>query len=125
MGLKAVLIKVACLGLNSQHLGKTLGEMESTLLALQAKYGANVCGEGGEFETYTLDSPLFRKRLEIVEKSVIEHSTDAFAPVSYLHIHKVQLSDKDIPENLSQAQLLAWHKITKNGPDNRLGDLLP
>ena len=35
--------------------------MESTLLTLQEKYGANVCGEGGEFETYTLDSPLFKK----------------------------------------------------------------
>ena len=35
--------------------------MEPTLLELQEKYGANVCGEGGEFETYTLDSPLFRK----------------------------------------------------------------
>ena len=38
-----------------------LEEMEPTLLELQEKYGANVCGEGGEFETYTLDSPLFRK----------------------------------------------------------------
>ena len=31
---------------------------------LQAdKYGVNVCGEGGEYETFTLDCPLFHKRL--------------------------------------------------------------
>lgn len=38
-----------------------LEEMEGTLLVLKDKYGVNVCGEGGEYETFTLDSPLFRK----------------------------------------------------------------
>ena len=31
--------------------------MEPTLLKLENKFGVNVCGEGGEYETYTLDSP--------------------------------------------------------------------
>ncbi len=35
--------------------------MEPTLLKLEKKFGVNVCGEGGEYETYTLDSPLFIK----------------------------------------------------------------
>jgi len=99
--------------------------MESTLLTLQEKYGANVCGEGGEFETYTLDSPLFKKRLEIVDKTVIKHSTDAFAPVSYLHIHDVHLRDKNVPKNLTQTELLDWHKITNIAPHDRLGSLVP
>jgi len=25
------------------------------------KYGLNICGEGGEYETFTLDCPLFTK----------------------------------------------------------------
>ena len=29
----------------------------------QEKYGLNVCGEGGEYETFTLDCPLFNKRI--------------------------------------------------------------
>ena len=28
-----------------------------------SKYGINVCGEGGEYETFTLDCPLFYKAL--------------------------------------------------------------
>jgi diphthine-ammonia ligase len=35
--------------------------MEPQLLSLEAKFGVNVCGEGGEYETFTLDSPLFRQ----------------------------------------------------------------
>ena len=27
------------------------------------KFGVNVCGEGGEYETFTLDCPLFKKRI--------------------------------------------------------------
>jgi len=27
------------------------------------KFGLNVCGEGGEYETFTLDCPLFKKRI--------------------------------------------------------------
>jgi diphthine-ammonia ligase len=27
------------------------------------KYGLHPCGEGGEYETFTLDSPLFKKEL--------------------------------------------------------------
>ena len=26
-------------------------------------YGAHVCGEGGEYESFTVDSPLFKKRI--------------------------------------------------------------
>ena len=39
----------------------SLEEMEPQLLRLHDKYGVNVCGEGGEYETFTLDSPLFRQ----------------------------------------------------------------
>ncbi len=35
--------------------------MEPHLVSLEGKYGVNVCGEGGEYETFTLDSPLFRQ----------------------------------------------------------------
>jgi len=27
------------------------------------QFGLNVCGEGGEYETFTLDCPLFKKRI--------------------------------------------------------------
>ncbi|MCL4139866.1 UNVERIFIED_CONTAM: hypothetical protein GTU68_031132 [Idotea baltica] len=63
-GIEAVLIKVAAIGLSpSKHLGKTIKEMQSYLENLKEKYKVNVCGEGGEYETFTLDCPLFRKRI--------------------------------------------------------------
>jgi len=62
-GVDAILIKVAGIGLTPQHLGKSLAEMQSTLLKLQRLYGAHPCGEGGEYETLTLDGPTFRHRL--------------------------------------------------------------
>ena len=30
---------------------------------LSKKYGVHVCGEGGEYETFTLDCPLFKKKI--------------------------------------------------------------
>lgn len=60
----AIIIKVASLGLvPDRHLGKTLREMQPHLIKMKEKYGLNVCGEGGEYETFTLDCPLFKKRI--------------------------------------------------------------
>lgn len=63
--MNSILIKVACYGLNSSHLGKTLAEMQPTLEKLSQEYGVNSCGEGGEFESLTLDCPLFKKKIEM------------------------------------------------------------
>ena len=65
-GVHAILIKVASLGLNASHLGRPLEELMPHLLELEAQYGCNACGEGGEFETLTLDCPAFvHGRIEI------------------------------------------------------------
>lgn len=56
----AILVKVATLGLSpTKHLGKTISQLHSHLLNMKEKYGLNVCGEGGEYETFTLDCPLY------------------------------------------------------------------
>ncbi len=54
--------QVAAQGLDPKaHLGKSVTELAPQLHALAAKYGCNVCGEGGEYETLTLDCPLFSR----------------------------------------------------------------
>lgn len=59
-GLHAILVKVAALGLDPRkHLGKPLAALEPHLLRLSEAFGANVCGEGGEYESLTLDCPVF------------------------------------------------------------------
>ncbi|XP_010137521.1 PREDICTED: diphthine--ammonia ligase, partial [Buceros rhinoceros silvestris] len=64
--IQAIIIKVAAFGLDpDKHLGKTLEQMEPYLLELSEKYGVHVCGEGGEYETFTLDCPLFKKKIVV------------------------------------------------------------
>ncbi|ORX63156.1 hypothetical protein DM01DRAFT_1298162 [Hesseltinella vesiculosa] len=94
-GVNAILIKVAAMGLKPyQHLGKTIAEMYPVLCDLNEKYDVHICGEGGEFETFTLDCPLFKKRIVLDETEVVIHSEDVFAPVGYLQLKKCHLEDK-------------------------------
>ncbi|PVU86286.1 hypothetical protein BB561_006754 [Smittium simulii] len=92
--LEAVLIKVAGIGLGKVDLLKNLKQMREKLMTLNKKYGTHVCGEGGEYESFTLDCPLFKKKIEIVEWETIIHSDDAFAPVCLAKINKVKLIEK-------------------------------
>jgi len=122
--MESILIKVACLGLHSAHLGRTLAEMEPTLMSLEKKFGVHVCGEGGEYETFTLDSPLFKKKLKVLEKKCINVSCDEIAPVSYLQLVDIEVVDKHVPPHLSQQQIIQYHGIEKISPDDYLNDLI-
>ncbi|KAG1058098.1 hypothetical protein G6F46_002240 [Rhizopus delemar] len=93
-GVNAILIKVAAMGLGEKDLGRTIGEMYPKLLQLNEKYGSHICGEGGEYETFTLDCPLFKKRIVVEETETITHSDDAFAPVIYLRFKKCRVEEK-------------------------------
>ncbi|CAD6935957.1 unnamed protein product [Tilletia controversa] len=93
-GVNAVLIKVAGIGLDERDLGKSLAQMQPKLRKLNANYGAHICGEGGEYETLTLDCPLFKNRIELVETEVVTHAEAAFASVAYLRVIKANLVAK-------------------------------
>ncbi|KAK6334009.1 hypothetical protein TWF696_002519 [Orbilia brochopaga] len=70
VGLDAIIIKVASLGLDERWLGRSITDA-STRLALdniKKRWGGNVAGEGGEFETLVLGCYGWAKRLQI-EKS--------------------------------------------------------
>ncbi|TDH69588.1 hypothetical protein CCR75_003929 [Bremia lactucae] len=93
---EAILIKVASIGLQPHlHLGKTIAELQPQLMTLKDKYQLNVCGEGGEYETFTLNCPLFKKRIVIDESHPVLHSDDYVAPVAFLSIDKCHLEDKE------------------------------
>ncbi|XP_056282156.1 diphthine--ammonia ligase isoform X2 [Pseudoliparis swirei] len=94
--LHAVLIKVAAFGLDPEkHLGKPLADVEAELKQLSQKYGVHICGEGGEYETFTLDCPLFKKKMVIDAAEMVIHSADAFAPVGYLNFTAMHTENKD------------------------------
>lgn len=54
------MLQVAALGLDPhKHLGKSIRQLQPHLRRLRDRFGCNVCGEGGEYETLTLDCPAF------------------------------------------------------------------
>ncbi|CAL9687104.1 unnamed protein product [Knipowitschia caucasica] len=92
----AILIKVAAFGLDPEkHLGKSLAQMQPYLHQLSKKYGVHICGEGGEYETFTLDCPLFKRKIVIDAMETVIHSADAFAPVGYLRFNQMHTENKD------------------------------
>ncbi|KAF8974438.1 hypothetical protein BDZ97DRAFT_23573 [Flammula alnicola] len=93
-GMDAILIKVAGIGLTTSHLGKTLAQMEPTLSKLNTLYGSHICGEGGEYETLTLDCPLFKRKIKLIETETVIHSDNDFATVAFLRIKGAELEAK-------------------------------
>eukprot|EP00026_Physarum_polycephalum_P004177 Phypoly_transcript_04194.p1 GENE.Phypoly_transcript_04194~~Phypoly_transcript_04194.p1 ORF type:complete len:703 (+),score=65.28 Phypoly_transcript_04194:42-2111(+) len=97
----AILVKVASYGLTPEkHLGKPIKQLFPELVRLSKQYELNVCGEGGEYESFVLDCPLFKKRIVIDQTETIIHSNDAFATVAFLRIQKWHLEDKPTENSL-------------------------
>ena len=76
-GFKIMIVAVAAEGMGKEWLGRNVDETcVDDLVELHQRHGINVAGEGGEFETLVLDSPLFKKPL-IVEETKKEWRRDS------------------------------------------------
>ena len=65
-GLEIIIVSTAALGLDSSWLGKKVDEnLTQELDRLREKHGVNPAGEGGEYETFVLDSPIFQRKISI------------------------------------------------------------
>lgn len=65
-GFEVIISSIAAEGLNESWLGRKLTfSVLDELIALNNKYKINVAFEGGEAESFVLDCPLFKKRIEI------------------------------------------------------------
>lgn len=107
--MEAIFVKVAAVGLNAKHLGLTLKQGYSQLLALNAQFDLHICGEGGEFETLVIDAPFFEKKLVVVEKIVQVGNDD----VCYLY-PKVELKDKEQWSDISDKNV-NWKEFIGKG----------
>ena len=81
---------------------------------MKDKFGLNVCGEGGEYETLTLDCDLYKKRIVIDNAHVESIQDDGITEVALYVIDKCHCQ----PKVTSQAD----HKITLDLQDS---DQLP
>ena len=85
---EVVITSVSADGFDASWLGRRMdAECIADLKRLQKRFGISPCGEGGEYETFVLNAPIFRKRI------VIEKATKAFRGTSgTFAIEKARLS---------------------------------
>eukprot|EP01084_Bolivina_argentea_P048175 88770_1 len=106
--INAIIIKCASMGLlPNEFLGKSIQDdiIYDKLLELGDLYGMNVCGEGGEYETFVIDCPLFKKfKISIDESSICGDIKDPISPNGYLKFHKLSLVSKKQNENQTVEQ---------------------
>ncbi len=90
---KIVLTAIAAEGFDKSWLGKVITEKELGLLQkLKVKYGININGEGGEYESLVLDCPLFTKELVLDTVEIVEEKKNT----AQLMIHKASLQEKSL-----------------------------
>ncbi len=67
-GMEIIFSAVAAHGVDQSWLGKSIdSERIAKLKDLNAKFGVDMCGEGGEYESLVVDAPWFTKRIEIID----------------------------------------------------------
>ncbi len=88
---KAIIVGVYAYGFNKSWLGKEINSATiEKLVGLHEKYQISLVGEGGEYESLVLDTPFYKKRIEIVQsESHYKNSSGV------LVIKEARLVDKD------------------------------
>ena len=89
-GFKAKFVGVFADGFGPEWLGRELNEEALTdLVTLHNKKGISVGGEGGEYETFVYDGPIFKKRIIFEETKVIWQQNSGV-----LDVRQVKLVEK-------------------------------
>eukprot|EP00466_Bigelowiella_natans_P002763 jgi/Bigna1/57363/fgenesh1_pm.11_\ len=93
---EAAIVKASSWGLDPKKvLGKTIRSISPLLLAWSRRYGGHVCGEGGEYETLTLDCPAFSSRIVIDDsRKMLEPSP--IDPVGWWIITRFHIEQKHV-----------------------------
>jgi len=90
LGFEVIIISVSAEGLDESWLGRRIdSQLLDDITILNNKYGMHMAFEGGEAETLVLDSPIFNKRIKIVESSNVWDRDNG-----HLMITKAVLEDK-------------------------------
>jgi len=76
---KIIITGVFAYPLDKSWLGRKINkEFIDEVQILKDKYKIHAAGEGGEFETFVLDCPLFSKPLRVIDSKKIEEGTNAW-----------------------------------------------
>jgi diphthine-ammonia ligase len=92
LGFEIIIVGVAAEGFDKNWLGRKIDlDTVEKLKELNKKFGINIGAEGGEFESFVLDCPIFKKKIEISDSEIVwDNKTNS----GYLKIKKAILSSK-------------------------------
>jgi diphthine-ammonia ligase len=89
-GIKAIIVSVSAYPLTRDFLGKEIDELIiKKFIEFRDKFGFNPSGEGGEYETFVIDSPIFKKRISIGDFDIVWEENSG-----YLKIKKISFLKK-------------------------------
>lgn len=90
LGFETIITSVSAEGFDESWLGKRLDEAcIAELKRLHEERGVSMVGEGGEFETFVLDAPLFERKIKVLDaKSYWQGQAGRYT------IEKAELIDK-------------------------------
>lgn len=91
-GFEIIVTGVFAEGFDESWLGRKIDEeCIEDLKKLSKRYGIHICGEGGEYDSLTLDCPLFKKKIRIVSSKVV---WDKKTCSGYLSVKRAKLVQK-------------------------------
>ena len=99
-GIVAVVVRAACPPglIPRRHLNQTLNFLRDSglLQRLHDRYQFHMCGEGGEYESLVVDSPLYKKKLVLDQVEVIE-TDEGVGFLRILKCHAEEKGEDDVP----------------------------
>ncbi|MDI9609674.1 MAG: diphthine--ammonia ligase [Candidatus Verstraetearchaeota archaeon] len=89
LGFETYFTSVSAEGFGPEWLGRRLDhDALGDLLRLRSRHGINVSGEGGEYETFVCDMPLFRNRIKITSSKKSWQRTSGYVEITGLELVK-------------------------------------
>lgn len=91
--MNAILVRVCSHELKND-LGKSIIELYPKLLKLHDQNLLHCCGEGGEFESFVVDCPIFKQKIIVEKKELVEEENKPFHFVGRINFLKLNLKFK-------------------------------
>jgi predicted ATP pyrophosphatase (TIGR00289 family) len=90
LGFEVVIVGVYAYGFDASWLGRKIDSKTlKDLIELSKKYGISPVGDGGEYETLVLDTPIFKKKIQLLQtKKIWENQS------GHLLVEKAKLTNK-------------------------------
>lgn len=88
-GIRFIVISITSMGIPHSLLGKIFdrGDLDK-LIKASGKYGFNISFEGGEAETFVIDAPMFKYRLEVSGRPIVLSEYEGYFDIEKIYLFK-------------------------------------